>query len=78
MTLNGLIDRLRCSPTLRQPNALDRDWFDSESRSSPVSVAHGGATKAGVRPRCASLSLILREAKGKVEMMVIKRATNPR
>ena len=75
---NDLIARLRCSPTLGKPSALDKDWFNLQSRPSPVPRADDRVS-ARPRPRRASLSLVLRETEeGKVEMLVIKRAANPR
>lgn len=75
---NDLIARLRCSPTLGEPSALDKDWFNLQSRPSPVPRADD-RVRARPRPRRASLSLVLREIEeGKVEMLVIKRAANPR
>lgn len=43
---------------------------------SAAATATGGGLP--VRSRRASLSLVLREVEGKVEMLVIKRAANPR
>lgn len=75
---NDLIARLRCSPTLGKPSALDKDWFNLRTRPSPMPRADNRVS-ATPRPRRASLSLVLRETEeGKVEMLVIKRAANPR
>lgn len=75
---NDLIARLRCSPTLGKPSALDKDWFNLQIRPSPVPRADNRVS-ARPKPRRASLSLVLRETEeGKVEMLVIKRAANPR
>ena len=74
---NDLIARLRCSSTLGKPSVQDKDWFNLQSGQSPVPRA-GDRVSARPRPRRASVSLVLRETEGKVEMLVIKRATNPR
>lgn len=71
---SGFVNGLKTSATLRSPTALDEEWFngDRESRTQAISV------ERGARPRAAALALVLREVDGKVEMLVIKRATNPR
>lgn len=61
----------------------EREWFDLRVRPGLASAPAGesAADVAGgvpVRSRRASLSLVLREVEGKVEMLVIKRAVNPR
>lgn len=91
MSPSNLVERLRCSSTLRQPSLLEREWFDLRAppglESAPAGDSAGatagataGAIAAGVRVRSrrASLSLLLREVEGKVEMLVIKRVVNPR
>ncbi|CAM9269204.1 unnamed protein product [Ectocarpus fasciculatus] len=79
---NDLVDRLRSSSKLRQPTPTEAAWFGLQVRagkdtcsSVPAVDSAAGVT---VRPRCASLSLILREVDGKVEMLVIKRAVSLR
>lgn len=68
----NLIDRLRCSPILRRPSSPElATWFgeaEGDSTEHPVQV----------RPRRASLSLVLRQVEGEVEMLVIKRAVSLR
>lgn len=76
------VENLKCSSTLQPPDERDKDWFEREVRSTSMlfeEVNKGSVpSSGGARPRCASLSLILRNVEGKVDMLVIKRATNPR
>ncbi|CAN0043710.1 unnamed protein product [Ectocarpus sp. 6 AP-2014] len=76
---NDLVDRLRSSSKLRQPTPTETAWFSLQARAGKDSVpAVDSAARVSVRLRCASLSLILREVDGKVEMLMIKRAVSLR
>lgn len=79
----NLIDRLRCSPTLRQPSSTELATWAGDAtwagEAQPVSAAHGDSNDSvRVRPRCASLSLVLRQVEGEVQVLIIKRAVSLR
>ncbi|CAM9988882.1 unnamed protein product [Hapterophycus canaliculatus] len=78
MNKNSLVDKLRCSTILRQPSCAEAEWFDLRVRPGLDTTSTGDPVPALPKPRCASLSLVLREENGKVEMLVIKRATSLR
>ncbi|CAM9922570.1 unnamed protein product [Scytosiphon promiscuus] len=78
MEKNNLVDKLRCSTLLRQPSVSETKWFNLQDRPGLHPVPSGDSVPAVSRPRCASLALVLREENGKVEMLVIKRATSLR
>lgn len=79
--MTALTANLQNSPTLQSLRAQDRDWFKSKTRTIPEIT-----TDKSNRKRAASLAVVLREvgcrsryASGtRVEMLLIKRAANPR
>ena len=76
---NDLITRLKCSPTLGKLNVQDKEWFNQKTRPSPAPRADKKVGAKRAKPKHASLCVVLREAEeGKVEMLVIKRAKNPK
>lgn len=81
----SLIARLKSSRVLQSPRVQDKDWFNNEFRAlEPGDIGTDGASSR--RPRAAALAIVLREvvcgggnASGnRVEMLLIKRAVNPR
>ena len=79
--MTTLTANLKTSPMLRSLRAQDTDWFESEVRTVPEIATNGSNRK-----RAASLAVVLREigcksryaSRARVEMLMIKRATNPR
>lgn len=74
----NLIDSLRCSPTLQPPAATElATWFGAQQPQSAQGDSSDD-TAVRVRPRRASLSLVLRQVEGEVQMLAIKRAVSLR